>query len=142
MDLLDSGWVTSDKGAVAMTHTVARHECQMVTELKGTVRVVRVSGRLDWATAGRFRDRMRDEWRDDRLIVDLSHMAAIDSAGTGVVLAAAVRARHRGQHLVIVSLDPVLIEVLSSLGPSVPVVNSQAQAWRVLCAPTRPGTRT
>jgi anti-anti-sigma factor len=107
----------------------------MVTELKGTVRVVHVSGRLDWATAGLFRDHMRDDWRDEMLIVDLSRMAAIDSAGTGVVLAAAARARHRGQHLVIVTLDPVLIEVLSSLGPSVPVVDSQAEAWRLLCAP-------
>ena len=123
-----------------MTQKVAGHDCQMVTDLKGAVRVVRVSGRLDWVAAGQFRDRMRDDWHDDMLIVDLSRMAAIDSGGTGVVLAAAARARHRGQQLVIVTMDPVLIEVLSSLGPAVPVVSSQAQAWRLLCAPRPPRT--
>ena len=118
-----------------MSQTIPGHECQIVTELKGAVRVVHLAGRLDWATAGTFRDRMRDDWRDDLLIVDLSRMTGVDSAGTGVVLAAAARARHRGQQLVIVTVDPVLVEVLSCLGPSVPVVSSPAQAWRLLCAP-------
>ena len=56
-----------------------------------SVRVVHLSGRLDWVTAGAFRDCMRDDWRDDLLIVDLSRMSGVDSAGTGVVLAAAAR---------------------------------------------------
>jgi anti-anti-sigma factor len=121
-----------------MTRTVAAHECRMQTELAGAVRIVRVSGRLDWVTARAFRDRMRDDWTDALLIVDLSRLSAVDSAGTGGVLAAAGRARHRGQELVIITVDPVLVEVLSSLSPSVPVAPSQAQAWRLLCGSHRP----
>jgi anti-anti-sigma factor len=116
-----------------MTQAVAAHECRMETKLKGAVRIVHVSGRLDWLTARMFRDRMRDDWTDALLIVDMSGVSGVDSAGTGVVLAAAGRARHRGQELVIVTVDPVLMELLSALGPSVAVAHSQAQAWRLLC---------
>jgi anti-anti-sigma factor len=116
-----------------MSHTVAGHNCEIRTKVTGVVRVVRVTGRLDWATASSFRDGMRDEWIDEMLIVDLSRMSGIDSAGTGVVLAAAARAHHRGQQLVMVTVDPILVEVLSSLGPSVPIVSSPAEAWRLLC---------
>jgi anti-anti-sigma factor len=121
-----------------MTQDAAAHECHSEAELKGAVRIVHVSGRLDWVTAPAFRDRMRDEWTDGLVIVDLSSLSGVDSAGTGVVLAAAARARHRGQELVIVTVDPVLIGVLSSLGPSVAVVPSQAQAWRLLCSSRQP----
>jgi anti-anti-sigma factor len=123
-----------------MTQDAAAHECHMEAELKGAVRIVHVSGRLDWVAAPAFRDRMRDEWTDGLMIVDLSSLSGVDSAGTGVVLAAAARARHRGQELVIVTVDPVLIGVLSSLGPSVAVVPSQAQAWRLLCSSRHPTT--
>jgi anti-anti-sigma factor len=115
-----------------MNQTVAGHECQIVTEMKGAVRVVRVSGQLDWSSAGLFRDRMRDEWVDGMLILNLSRMSGIDSAGTGVVLGAIARARDRRQQLVTVTVDPVLIEVLSYLGPATPIVASQAEAWRLL----------
>jgi anti-anti-sigma factor len=121
-----------ENGSTAMSHTATGHECQIATEMKGAVRVVHVSGRLDWSGAGSFRDRMRYEWVDGLLILDLRRLSGIDAAGTGVVLAAVARARHRGQHLAIVAMDPILIEVLSSLGSSSPVVHSPAEAWRVL----------
>jgi anti-anti-sigma factor len=118
-----------------MTQAMRAHECRMETEFKGAVRIVHVSGRLDGVAARTFRDRMRDDWTDGLLIIDLSRVAGMDAAGTGVVLAATGRARQRGQELVIVTVDAVLIEVLSALGPSVPVAHSQAQAWRLLCRP-------
>jgi len=117
-----------------MSHTVAGHECEIVTKLAGVVRVVSVTGRLDWATASSFGDQMRDDWIDEMLIVDLSRTSGVDSAGTGVVLEAAARARDRRQQLVIVTVDPILVEVLSSLGPPIAVVCSPAEAWRLLCA--------
>jgi anti-anti-sigma factor len=117
-----------------MSQTATRHECRIDTKLTGVVRVVHVTGRLDWATASSFRDRMQNDWTDEMLIVDLSRMSGVDSAQTGVLLAAAARARQRGQHLVIATVDPILVEVLASLGPEVPIVNSPAQAWRLICA--------
>jgi anti-anti-sigma factor len=115
-----------------MSQAVAGHECHIVAELTGVVRIVRLTGHLDWATASSFCDRMRDEWIDEMVIVDLSRMSGVDSAGTGAMLAAAGRARHRGQRLVIVTVDPILVEVLSSLSPSIAIVSSPAEAWRRL----------
>ena len=120
-----------------MSNSVAGHECEFITKLTGTVREVRVTGHLDWASASSFGNRMRDEWVDDMLIVDLSRVSGVDSAGTGAVLAAAGRAGERGQQVVIVTVDPILVELLSSLAPSVAIVSSKVEAWRLLCAPPR-----
>jgi anti-anti-sigma factor len=122
-----------------MDEAVSGHECQMVVEHAGAVRIVGVRGRLDWATAGLFRDRMRDEWTQGAMIIDLGDASGIDSSGTGVLLAAAGRAQKRGQPLVIVSLDPVLVEVLSwpSLGLTVPIVGSRDAALHLLHEPSR-----
>ena len=76
-----------------MSPASAGHGCQIVTELTGVVRVVRVTGRLDSPTATSFRDRIRNDWTEEMLIVDLSRLSGLDSPGTGAVLAAAVRAR-------------------------------------------------
>ena len=120
-----------------MSNSVAGHECEIITKLTGTVREVRVTGHLDWASASSFGNRMRDEWVDDMLIVDLSRVSGVDSAGTGAVLAAAGRAGERGQQVVIVTVDPILVGLLSSLAPSVAIVSSKVEAWRLLCAPPR-----
>lgn len=122
-----------------MDRAATGHECHIAVEQAGPVRVIRVRGRLDWATAGAFRDRLRDEWTQGPLIIDLGQASGMDSSGTGVVLAAAIRAQRRGQPLVIVSLDPVLIEVLSSpgLGLSSPIVGSPAAALHRLHEPCR-----
>jgi anti-anti-sigma factor len=121
-----------------MIDAATGHESQIVIEHAGLVRVVRVRGRLDGATAGSFQDRMHDEWTDGPLIIDLSG-AGVDSSGTGVVLAAVARAQRRGQPLVLVSRHPILIEVLSSpsLGLSVPIAGSCAAALHLLHEPCR-----
>jgi anti-anti-sigma factor len=122
-----------------MNDPVTKHQCQIDVEHAGPVRVVRVRGRLDWATAASFRDRLRDEWTSGPLVIDLGGASGMDSSGTGVVLAAVARAQRRGQPLVLVSLDPILKEVLSSpsLGLSVPIVGSCAAALHLLHEPDR-----
>jgi anti-anti-sigma factor len=122
-----------------MFQAASGHECQIVVEHAGTVRIVRVRGRLDWATAGSFRERMRHEWTQGATIIDLGGATGMDASGTGVVLAAAAKAQKRGQPLVIVSHDPVLIEVLSSpsLGLPIPIVGSRDAALHLLHEPSR-----
>jgi anti-anti-sigma regulatory factor len=120
-----------------MHETLTGAECQIVVEYAGAVRIVCVGGRLAWETSRSFRDRMRHEWTQGSLVIDLTHASASDSSGAGVVLAAAARAQRRGQPLIIVSLDPGLIAVLSS--PSVrltaPIVGCRAAALRLLHEP-------
>ena len=120
-----------------MSRTAAGNECQIVTKRMGAVREVGVTGRLDWASASSFRDRIRAEWVEEMLLVDLGHGCGVDSAGTGEVLAAVGWAGERGQQVVIVATDPILVELLSSLAPTVAIVSSKAEAWRLFCAPPR-----
>jgi anti-anti-sigma regulatory factor len=116
------------------------HECCLLSDRHGAVRVVRVIGRLDWATEDRVRVLLRDDCPDRNLIVDLSS-AILDAAGTGVVLAATAMARTRGQQLVFVVADPVELEALTAAGLDivVPVVASVGDALDWLGADTAPG---
>jgi anti-anti-sigma factor len=112
------------------TTTTVRHQCRIVTDHRGSVRLVRVSGRLDWATAGQFRDLMRDDCTEPEVVIDLAQTDTADAAGTGVLVAAAVRAAQRGQRLVIVSNDAMLLEVMGylELDAALPIVSSQEEA--------------
>jgi hypothetical protein len=87
---------------------------------------------------------MRHEWTQGSLVIDLSHASAWDLSGASVVLAAATRAQRRGQPLIIVSLDPGLIEVLSSpsLRLTAPIVGCRAAALRLLHEPCRLPSRS
>jgi hypothetical protein len=87
---------------------------------------------------------MRDEWTQGATIIDLCDASGMDASGTGVVLAAAAKAQKRGQPLVIVSREPVLVEVLSSpsLGLPVPIVGSRDAALHLLHEPSRLVTRS
>ncbi len=115
---------------VAEKRATVRHDCRLVSEFHGTVRVVRVFGCLDWTTAGEFGDLMRDECTDATLIVDLAATTRVDSVGTGHILAATALTKTRHQRLVMVVADPLLVEVLAAtgLGAVVPIVASVSEA--------------
>ena len=124
-----------------MTPTTMRpdHRCDIEDDRSGPVRVVRVVGRLDWATVGGFRDLMRDSTGDPALIVNLER-AQLDAAGTGVVMSSTARAKKRGQAVVFVVTNPIELEVLHTLGLSMmaPVVSSEPEALTLVTrGPTR-----
>ncbi|MGI8750846.1 MAG: STAS domain-containing protein [Acidimicrobiales bacterium] len=110
--------------------TAVRHDCRLVSEYHGSVRVVRVFGCLDWTTACEFRDLMRDECTEAKVVVDLGATTRMDSVGTGHLLTATARTKRRGQKLVMVVADPLLLEVLTTTGLDsvVPVVASVSEA--------------
>jgi anti-anti-sigma factor len=120
--------------AAPVTPAPVEHECQIVSEHFGPVRVVHVSGRFDWATAPQFCERVRDQYTDPAVILDLSLTTTIDSAGTGALLTAAAEAMRRGQQLVVVSVDPIEVEVLRYLELNLvaPVFASLADALQWL----------
>lgn len=114
----------------AKDSTPTSHPCLLVSEFHGRVRVVTVSGCLDWSTVGTFRDLLQDECTDPAIVVDLGQTEHVDSAGNGALVAAALLARRRRQRLVVVTSDPLEREVLDYIGLSsvIPVVTSQPEA--------------
>jgi anti-anti-sigma regulatory factor len=113
-------------------HTSPAHECHLVNGHNGPVRLVRVTGHLDWTSAARFGDLMRHDCDDREVIVDVSSTES-DAAGTGSLLVAAAHAREIGQQLVFIVTDPLELEVLGSVGLDqvMPIVGSvpAALAW-------------
>lgn len=107
------------------------HACRLCSEGSGPIRVVRVAGHLDWATSEHFSHLLHDECREPGIVIDLTAAASqVDSAGTSILLAAAVLCGKRGQHLVVVTDDHALLAVLGSTGlPTVvPIVSTEDAA--------------
>lgn len=92
----------------------ARHTCRINVEAGARASVIQVVGHLDWVTARRLRDIMRDE-SPPAVVVDLSQ-AHLDSAGTAALMVSTGAAQRRGQRTVLVVTDPVQLEVFESLG--------------------------
>jgi anti-anti-sigma regulatory factor len=115
--------------ATAPTRRRPDHQCDIEDDRIGLVRIVRVVGRLDWATMGGFRDLMLEKVTEFVVIVNLDR-AELDAAGTGIVMTTAATAIKRGQTLVFVVTNPIELEVLESLGLSfmAPVVASEREA--------------
>ncbi|MDQ2726905.1 MAG: STAS domain-containing protein [Actinomycetota bacterium] len=116
--------------ALTEKRTKARHDCRLVSEYHGAVRVVRVLGCLDWTTACEFRDLMREECTEAMVVVDLGGTTHMDSVGTGHLLTATARTKRQGQQLVMVVADPLMLEVLTTTGLDtvVPVVATVSEA--------------
>lgn len=119
-----------------MTHndqTEVRHECRVTVNTCHHAPVVRVIGRLDWATAGPIRDALHAQGREPAIVIDLSSMTSVDSAGVGVILTCLGRTLSRGGRVVVVATDSGTLEVLRAVQVPevVPVVASieDATLW-------------
>ena len=95
---------------------------QDATKLKVTVQryadviVLVVSGRVDYLNAEAFKDALMPHVAEcgqgkDQLLLDLSTLEYISSAGLRVLMIAAKDARARQGHLLAVSLQPVVFEI-------------------------------
>lgn len=100
-------------------------------------RVVKVEGRLTRPTALRLVKVLRGAEPTEATILDLRQVTALDSVGTGVVVAAAARARRQGQPMVVVAAHPSVLGALEYVGLNllVPVVVSLAAAHERLGPP-------
>jgi anti-anti-sigma factor len=75
---------------------------QVGVDVHGVV-TVRAAGNLDIYTAARLRQRMaRHDLADGRVVLDVSAVTLVDSAGLGTLMSFASRARQGGSRLALV----------------------------------------
>jgi anti-sigma B factor antagonist len=82
----------------------------VVSTRQGDEHVMTVYGALDLHSADPLREEMRRVERTDatRIIIDLSHLRLVDSAGVRMMLQAQARSRRDGQRLLFIRApDPV-----------------------------------
>lgn len=111
----DGGVGCHDAYPVDGTVAPPEHYCTVHESRHGEVRVLRLEGRLDWASAPAFRQYLDGASRDPGVVIDLTG-AAVDAAGTGAVLAAAADVRRRHHHLAVVTAEGPEADALVDAG--------------------------
>lgn len=89
---------------------------QVTVEQYADVTVVKVAGRIDYLNADAFKEALMPHVEgcgagSNQLLLDLSDLEYISSAGLRVLMIAAKEARTRQGHLLAVSLQPVVFEI-------------------------------
>lgn len=124
-----------------MTTAVAPRYC-ISTSRVGTNLLVEVAGSLDWRSAPEVRAATSVPAR--RILLDLGGLDRMDSAGTGAVIAASLRARAAGTDLAVLT-GPAVADVVEAVGLSGQVPRfcdrEAARAWITGAGPDTPSGR-
>jgi anti-sigma B factor antagonist len=78
--------------------------------------VVRPQGELDALNLTSFRFALADLAGCEALVIDLSDVAFIDSAGLGAIVGGVRRARHSGTRVAVACARPGLAQILHTVG--------------------------
>lgn len=85
-------------------------------EDNGDHTVCRPSGELDAYTVGQFREALTGLAEVDRLLIDLSDVPFMDSAGLGALIGGIRRARENSGDVVVACSRPTLTRLLHTTG--------------------------
>jgi anti-sigma B factor antagonist len=93
-------------------------------------------GELDAYTVPQFRESLAELSSDERLLIDLSEVPFMDSAGLGALIGGIRRARESGGEVVVACSRPTLTRLLHTTGFDriVPVVETVDEAAAELAA--------
>src|SRR5258707_11169834 len=96
----------------------ARRDMDVTTEMIGTVRIVRMAGKLDNDTAEAFDTRLRELLNagDTRLVLDLAHVSYVSSMGLRSLLLVAKHVKTMGGALALAAVGRRVQEVLDIAG--------------------------
>jgi anti-sigma B factor antagonist len=96
--------------------------------------VCRPSGELDAYTVGQFRESLAELAGAPRLLIDLSEVPFMDSAGLGALIGGIRRAREAGGDVAVACSRPTLTRLLHTTGfdRSVPVTETVEEAASAL----------
>lgn len=78
--------------------------------------VCRPIGELDAYTVGQFREALGDQASTGRLVIDLSEVPFMDSAGLGALIGGIRRAREAGGQVAVACSRPTLTRLLHTTG--------------------------
>ena len=104
--------------------------CRVVTPAGRVGTAVEVWTALTWQEAPAFRASVPELPEGSRLLIDLSHVPRMDSAGTGAVIATCLQAQRGGVEMAVLASGEVS-SVLDRIGLAqlVPVFYDRQQAW-------------
>jgi len=110
-------------------------EIQVETSTDYTV--CRPVGELDAYTVGQFRDQLAELATASRLLIDLSSVPFMDSAGLGALIGGIRRAREAGGDVAVACSRPTLTRLLHTTGFDriVPVTETLEAAATALASP-------
>jgi anti-sigma B factor antagonist len=100
--------------------------------------ICRPVGELDAYTVGQFREALGELASKPRLLIDLSSVPFMDSAGLGALIGGIRRAREAGGDVAVACSRPTLIRLLHTTGFDriVPVVETVEEAAAALTSST------
>ena len=78
--------------------------------------VCRPEGELDAYTVGQFREALRELSSESRLLIDLSGVPFLDSAGLGALIGGVRRAREAGGDVAVYGARPAVARLLHTTG--------------------------
>ena len=110
---------------------------EIETEDAGTYTLCRPVGELDAYTVSSFRDALTELATTERLVIDLSEVPFMDSAGLGALIGGIRRAREHGGDVAVACARPTLTRLLHTTGFDriVPVTDTVAAAEAALAGP-------
>ncbi|MDP9071229.1 MAG: STAS domain-containing protein [Actinomycetota bacterium] len=80
------------------------------------VRTVRLVGDLDASTAGQYREATAYLWPNGHLVIELSRLSFLDSAGLGALIGSIRRAREVGGDVALCCPRPSVARLLATTG--------------------------
>lgn len=109
---------------------------EIQVEAAGAVTVCRPVGELDAYTVGQFREALAELATKERLLIDLSGVPFMDSAGLGALIGGIRRAREAGGDVAVACSRPTLTRLLHTTGFDriVPVTETVEGAEAALAA--------
>jgi anti-sigma B factor antagonist len=82
----------------------------------GGIAVCRAAGELEAFTVSQLREALAELAPSPRLVIDLSGVTFVDSAGLGALIGGIRRTRELGGHVAVACNRPVLVRLLRSTG--------------------------
>lgn len=113
---------------------------EIQVEHPGPYSLCRPVGELDAYTVGEFREALSGLASSDRLLIDLSEVPFMDSAGLGALIGGIRRAREAGGDVAVACSRPTLTRLLHTTGFDriVSVTETVEGAAEALAAPPEP----
>jgi len=113
---------------------------EIQVEDKGTYTLCRPVGELDAYTVNQFREALSEIGASPRLLIDLSEVPFMDSAGLGALIGGIRRAREVDGEVAVACSRPTLTRLLHTTGFDriVPVTETLDEAITALQEGTRP----